>query len=137
MTGPVEILVFTVLEPRVPPEIAGELTRLVEHGAVTVLDLIVLVSQEHGGVRIAELDEDTDRFGLALLPVTGDALLSADDLRRIRDGLPPGASAVVVVYEHIWISRMAGRVGATGGQVALHVRVPAADVAAAYAAAIR
>jgi hypothetical protein len=34
-----------------------------------------------------------------------------------------------------WATRVAGRVGVTGGQFALHVRIPVRDVLTAYTAA--
>lgn len=135
MTGPVEILVLTFPEPQVPATVVEGVAELVDQGTITVLDLLFVAAQDDGDVRVVEFDEDLDRFGLARLTVRGDALLSADDLEMIRDGMPPGSSALVAVYEHTWARRVSDAVGAAGGEVALHVRIPAADVDAAYAAA--
>ncbi|MHA6628498.1 DUF6325 family protein [Pseudonocardia sichuanensis] len=135
MTGPVEILVLTFPEPQVPAAVVEGVAELVDQGTITVLDLLFVAAQDDGDVRVVEFDEDLDRFGLARLTVRGDALLSADDLETIRDGMPPGSSALVAVYEHTWARRVSDAVRAAGGELALHVRIPAADVDAAYAAA--
>ena len=134
MTGPVEILVLTFPEPQVPDAVVDGVAQLVDQGTITVLDLLFVAAQEDGDVRVVEVDEDPDRFGLARLQVRGDTLLSAEDLETIRDGIPAGTSALIAAYEHTWAGRVSAAVGAAGGEVALHVRIPAADVAAAYAA---
>lgn len=136
MTGPVEILVLTFPEAEVPATVVEGVAELVDQGTITVLDLLFVAAQEDGDVRVVEIDEDIDRFGLGRLAVRGDRLLSQDDLEAIRGGMPPGSSALVAVYEHTWASRVSAAVGAAGGEVALHVRIPAADVEAAYAATV-
>lgn len=134
MTGPVEILVLTFPEAAIPATVVEGVAELVDQGTITVLDLIFVAPRPDGDMQVVEISEDLDRHGLGRLAVRGDPLVSADDLETILGGIPPGSSALVAAYEHTWAGRVGAAVGAAGGEVALHARIPVADVEAAYAA---
>ncbi len=135
MPGPVEVLVLSLPHARVDEEVGRALAEVVRHGDVTILDLLFLARQEDGELLVVDMDEQLDRFGLAELDVRGAALISEDDLDVVREALPPDSSAAVLVLEQSWVQRVAAAVAGAGGEVALHVRVPVADVDAATHAA--
>lgn len=134
MTGPVEILVLTFPRAAVPGTVVERVAELVDQGTIAVLDLIFVAPRPGGDVQVVEIGEDLDRHGLGRLAVRGDPLVSAEDIEAIRGGIPPGSSALVAAYEHTWAGRVGAAVAAAGGEVALHARIPVADVEAAYAA---
>ena len=102
---------------------------------MTILDLVFLAREESGDLLVVDLEEEIDAYGLGQLRVERVALISDEDLDVVRDALEPDSSAVVIVFEHTWTTRVAAAVGQAGGEVGLHVRIPVADVDAALAAA--
>lgn len=133
--GPVELVLLTFPGERADPVVVAALEAVVTRGDVTILDLVVVTRDGSGEVRLTDFDEDLSGAGLGSLRPDGRPLLSDADLELARACLPPGSSAVVVVYEESWARQLAGTVRAAGGEVALHVQLPRETVEAAFAAA--
>lgn len=132
--GPVELLVLTYPGERADLSMVSALAEAIERGYLTVLDLVCVSRRHDGEVRVVDVDDNLAEVGLDL-QVSGQVLLSEEDLDVAREALAPGSSAAVIVYEHSWARRLAGAIGDAGGEVALHVRIPREAVHAALAAA--
>jgi len=111
--GPVEMLVLTFTGDTVGPEVRQD---------------------DEGNLRVVEVEEQTDRFGLSDLDSQDAKLLNDEDIALVAESLDEGTSAAFLVYEHTWARTIAGAIASAGGEVALHVRVPREDVEAALAA---
>jgi uncharacterized membrane protein len=133
--GPVELLVLTFTGETVGPEVRQALADVVAAGDVTILDLVFVAKNEDGDLRVVEVEEQDDRFGLSDVESRDAKLLNDEDIELVAESLDEGTSAAFLVYEHTWARRIASAVSAAGGEVALHVRVPREDVEAALAAA--
>jgi hypothetical protein len=128
MPGPVEVLVLNFGSARADPAVLRSLSEVVELGHVTILDLVFLARQNSGDLLVVDAGEELGEFGLGELVVQSAALISEEDLDVVRDALPPDTSALVIVFEHTWARRVADAVADAGGEVGLHVRIPAEDV---------
>jgi hypothetical protein len=133
--GPVELLVLTFSGDTVGAGVADALAEVVAKGDVTVLDLLFVAKDEAGDLRVVELEDQPDGYGLADLVVDARALVNDEDAEVVAEALDPGTSAAFIVYEHTWARRVAQAVSDAGGEVALHVHVPRETAAAALAAA--
>ena len=133
--GPVEMLVLTFTGDTVGPEVRQALADVVASGTVTLLDLVFVAKDGDGNLRVVEVEEQDDRFGLADLDSQDTKLLNDEDIAHVAESLDEGTSAAFLVYEHTWARTIAGAIANAGGEVALHVRVPREDVEAALAAA--
>jgi hypothetical protein len=129
--GPVELIVLSFPNERADPAVIASVREVVASGFVTVLDLVFLSKSVDGELRVVDVSEGLDEHGLAVLEVQGQALISDDDLELATDGLEPGTSAVVIVYENSWARRVSGAVADAGGELTLHVRIPRDVVEAA------
>jgi hypothetical protein len=129
--GPVELIVVSFPSERADVGVVAAVEEVVASGHVTVLDLVFLSKSLDGDLRVVDVSEGLDEHGLAVLQVQGQALISDDDLDLARDGLDPGTSAVVIVYENSWARRVSGAVANAGGELTLHVRIPRDVVEAA------
>jgi hypothetical protein len=132
----VEIMVLELPSGRPDPGVLAALADAVEQGLVAVLDLVFLVPAPDGSVRVVDGDDELTRLGFGQLVVARTALLSDQDLDRVRGGQTPGTSAAVLVYQVVWSSRVVDAVTAAGGQVALHAHVPVDAVHAAMSMAV-
>lgn len=133
--GPVELMVLVLpTDPR--PAVTQTLRDVVEQGYVTVLDLVILTKTATGDDLLTDVDGDLDAAGFGTLRIPGQALISEADLDLVRESLEPGCSAAIVAYEQTWARCLSTAVRESGGEVALHVQVPARVVEAAFAAAL-
>lgn len=133
--GPGELVVLMCPEERADADVVAAIADVVSHRYVTLLDLVDLARTADGWIKVVDVDEDMDSSGLGTLEVDAAALISEDDLELVRDALLPGTPAVVNVYEHTRARRLRTSLIATGGELALHVRIPPDTVDAAVAAA--
>jgi hypothetical protein len=128
LVGPVELLVLTFPGEHLAGSVVDVLSEVVTRGDVTILDLLFISRAADGTVRtrdLDDLDDGSDILALADLTATPNVLVSADDIALIESALTPGLSAAVVVYEHTWALNVARAVKDAGGEVGLHVRIPA------------
>ncbi|WP_336083000.1 DUF6325 family protein [Nocardia sp. SSK8] len=133
--GPVEFVVLTFPGTTVDAAVVDALAEVVGNGTVTVLDLIVLSMDDAGAITELEIDDDLEPVGLTGLTAADIDLVSDADLDVVRASMAPNSTAVVVVFEETWASRLAAAVRGADGEVALHVQVPRDAVEAAVAAA--
>jgi hypothetical protein len=136
VTGPVDFLALTFPTPTVDSAAVECLAEVVANRDARILDLLLVVRDDDGAVRVVDVDEHLDRYGLAPLMPEGGALMSDDDVDTIASSLEPGQAAVLLVYENVWAGRVAEAVRAAGGEVALYVHVPVETVNVAMEADI-
>jgi hypothetical protein len=134
--GPVELMVLVFPNESPGADVIRTLSEVVEQGYVTVLDLVVLTRTPDGDILVTDFDEDLDAAGFGHLQINGQALISEDDMDVVRSSLEPATSAAVIAYEQTWARGLAAAVRSAGGEVALHVQVPAQVVEAALAASV-
>ncbi len=135
--GPVDVVVVKFPGSEFHGEVAPALLEAVENGDVRIRDLVFMRRDSPDDVTVVELDDFDD----AQLSVLSDGLsalvdlLSDEDVEIIGDDLEVGSSAVAIVFEHAWASRLMSAVQASKGELVLDQRIPAEVVAAAVAAA--
>ncbi len=122
--GPVDVAVIAFDNSRFNGDVAPALRDLQDSGTVRILDLTFLRKDGDGSVDVVELS-DSD-VALAFERVTGTEfdLLSDEDLASVGDGMEPGSSAMVVVWENTWAARLGAALRGSHGRVVLLERIP-------------
>ncbi|MFD5143341.1 DUF6325 family protein [Streptomyces sp. NPDC058401] len=132
--GPVDVAVVTFDGNRFNGDVAPALRELQESGVVRILDLTFVRKERDGAVSVVELEDSevADQFERVL----GEEfdLLSDEDLETVAQGLEPESSALVVVWENAWATRLASAVRESDGRVLFMERVPRDGVERAVAA---
>lgn len=134
VTGPVALLALSFPTHRVDAAVVESVAEVVERRDARVLDLVVVLRDDDGSVRVADVDDRLAEHGLTRLAPEAGLLMSDDDVDAIADTLRPGEAAVLIAYENVWAARVAAAVRECGGDVALHVHIPVDVVRAALAA---
>ncbi|MGW4838076.1 DUF6325 family protein [Streptomyces globisporus] len=125
--GPVEYLVIAFPGGRFTGAVAPALADAVSSGAVRAGDLAFVRRTEGGApapVDLRELDPegvvpaDTAEGGAA-------AVLSAEDLDRLDQGVPAGDAVAIVVREDLWTTELARTAREAGGTFVAHERLGA------------
>ena len=133
--APVELVVLTFPGSHADPSVVAVLADVVARNYVTLLDLVFLSRAVDEKVTMTDADDDLAAVGLGTLDVHAQPLISEHDIDRVRDGLEPGTSAAVIVYEETWARRVSDAVREAGGELSVHLSLDPAVVATALAAA--
>jgi hypothetical protein len=129
--GPLEVLVIECPGDRLKGEILLALTSAVDSGALRIVDVTFIHKDALGNVtryELAELDE-RELVAYDFVDETR-GLLSVADVGTVGMRVSLNCSAVLMVVEHAWTTRLAQAVLAANGRIVLHERVPS-DVALA------
>ncbi|WP_147796410.1 DUF6325 family protein [Cellulomonas sp. Y8] len=136
--GPVELIALAFPGDDVPGPVLAEVAALAGSDRVRVVDVVVVRPDDDGIeiVEVADLDGPA-ADGLAdladLADLVGRGLAGEHDLGLVAESLPPGASALVIVVEHLWAAALAAAAREAGAVVA-HAELVPAEVVNALAA---
>ena len=128
--GPVEVIVFEFPQAGLSSGVASLLYDLVSSGHVRIADALLVTRDESGDIVITDLD-DTIAPEWSSISSDPQPLLSAEDATLAATDLAPGASALLIVVEHLWPTALGDRTVDSGGAIRLHARIDPAVVAVA------
>lgn len=107
--GPLEYVVIGVRSDQFMDELAPVLATLGQQGAIRVVDLLFLEKDNDGAVAIHEMGDmateaQSGDDALKDDALNGDlsGLLTTEDISQLAEQVPAGASAAVVLFEHVW-----------------------------------
>ena len=115
--GPLEYTVIGFEGNRFNGEIAREIERVVEAGAIALVDVVFITKDIDGNAQAIELDnKDDPRFASFTPMLAGlSGLLTADDIDQIAGDLPINTSALVLLFEHRWAVNLKKAIVGAGG----------------------
>lgn len=124
--GPVEYAVIAFPGNRFSGEIAPALAELIEAGTIRIIDLAFVGKDADGNVlsfEMTDLEEDVRR-ALEGVGVDPSGLLNEDDLSAAAEELEPDSSALLVVWEDVWATKLAQAVRNADGVILDFERIP-------------
>ena len=113
--GPIEFLAVKFPGNRFTGDIIQALNELVDSGRIRIVDLLFATKDEHGNMRVMQMD-DLDAESLAALdPLVEDVLgiFSEEDVHRLSTRLDKGTSAGFMLFENVMATRFSAAVGLT------------------------
>jgi hypothetical protein len=113
--------------------LAAALADLVEQKAIRILDLVVVVKDERGGVSQLELDAVDSLAVLRALDDDIGGMLSDHDIELAAMALDVGSTGVILVTEDRWAEPLSVAAKRAGGQIIAGDRIPASRVATVLA----
>ena len=134
--GPVDYVIveFPAGTSHFTGEMADALIKLVDAGTIRIIDILVLVKDEDGGVEAMEL-ADLDELGpLQALEAELAELLAEEDVEHLAAAMDPGSVAGVLIYENVWAAPFASAARRSGGQLIANGRIPIQAIIAAVEA---
>jgi len=132
--GPVDVAVIRFEGNEFSGDVAPALAELDRSGTVHVIDLAFLRKEADESVSCLEVGDQGVAASFEGLADSQFDLLNDEDLDLIADGLDPGSSAMVVVWENTWAARLAAALRGSHGQVVAQERIPRDSVVRAIAA---
>jgi len=122
--APVEYIIIDFPGNRFDGSIVPALVDLVDKRTVRVLDLVFVKKDDDGTVDCFEFDQLDELGDLAALDGDAGDVLSDDDVLALADDIPPGSSALFIVWEDLWAADLGRAVRNAGGEVLIGGRVP-------------
>jgi uncharacterized membrane protein len=106
---------------------ADRLRDVVASGNVRIVDLMVVRRDERGAATVLEFADVEPESARPYADIVGsiEGLIGDEDVRKIAESVEPGASALIVLLEHVWLAGIAGAMADAGGRVVLSERIPA------------
>ena len=133
--GPVDVIVLAAGEPRLDGGVFAELERQAASGTIRVLDAMILLKDDQGGVARLDLEDlPADLAAAVGFIETGTrGLFDSEDAETLIEGMVPGSAVVALAIEHTWALALVNALYQAGVDVALNFRVPALVVDEAFA----
>jgi len=115
--GPLEYVVIGLQDQRSITTLFPALEEIEANGSIRVADFVFVSKASDGTMTVQELGELSDEdLGASGAPAdTQQGLLTAEDIESLATEVPTGASAVVVLLEHIWTIELTDAVSRVGG----------------------
>jgi hypothetical protein len=125
ITGPVDIVLIRFPGNNFSGEIAPALQEVIEAGIVRILDLLFVLKDADGNVAAIELSEAGDEVG-AYDELDGEIgeLLTEEDIENAADALDNESSALMILFENTWASRLTTAIRNADGEVVAFERIP-------------
>ena len=136
--GPVEYLVVEFPGNKFNGDVVPALKDLTDSGIIRIIDLLFIRKDADGSVISVELDDLPAEEAAPFDDLDGeiDDLLNEEDILLLAEQIKPNSSAGLLVFEHVWATRLRDAVVGSGGRLVDNGRVPAAIVEAALQAAL-
>ncbi len=122
--GPVDVAVVLFEGNQFNGEVAPAIAELQQDGTVRIIDLAFLTKDAEGNAAFIEVEDVDVADAFSGITESRLDLLSDEDLIGLADGLDPESSALVVVWENTWASRLASAIRGSGGEMLAYFRIP-------------
>ena len=133
--GPVDVIVLASGEPRFDGGVFAELERQSASGTIRVLDAMILLKDDNGGVTNLDIEDlpAEARAAVGFIETGTHGLFDSKDAATLYEGMVPGSAVVALAIEHTWALALVNALWEAGVDVALNFRVPALVVDEALA----
>lgn len=123
--GPLEYIAVGFDEPKFTGKIMPELNALRETGMIRLLDMVIVRKNEMGDVKILEANDLGEEDAALFRPFLDDLLsmFTEDDVLAIGRTLENDTAAAVVLFEHVWASKLKKAIKKSGGFLIAQDRV--------------
>jgi hypothetical protein len=132
--GPVDYAIIAFPGSRFTGQIAPALADLVDAGTVRIIDLVFIQKADDGTVvvlEVAQLDPEV-RAAFEREGIEVEGLFDDSDVEAAAEEIPPGSSALLLVWENLWARRIADATRDSGGELLDFGRLPHEVVQAAH-----
>ncbi len=132
--GPVDVAVIVFEGNQFNGDVAPAIADLHDQGVVRVIDLAFVIKEVDGTTAVIEVEDAEVASAFERINDAPLDLLNDDDLAQAAADLEPGTSALVVVWENTWASRLAQAVRESNGTLIALQRIPRESVLLALSA---
>ena len=117
--GPLEYVVIGVDDQQLTHALFAELNAIQAAGQISVVDLLFVTKATDGSVVTQEVSEQRTAAPATYAAIADNlmGLLTAQDIEQLTSQVPPGTSAIVLLFEHTWVIGLTEVIRQGGGLV--------------------
>jgi hypothetical protein len=130
--GPVEYIIVSFPGNHFTGNVAPELAKLVENGAIRIIDLVFITKDADGNVGGFEIEDLEALAPFAQLDGDVGGVISQEDIEYAGAELEPNSSAALLIWEDKWASPFVDAVREAGGVLLEGSRIPHDLIEAAF-----
>jgi hypothetical protein len=115
--SPLEFVVIECKGHQFSKEIVPELNSIQQSNLIRVVDLLFVRKDASGTISVLEVHDLHDEELAVFEPIKDDlmGLFTHEDIALLTQAIAPDTSAVIVLLEHGWVSRLAQGIERAGG----------------------
>jgi hypothetical protein len=130
--GPVEYIIVSFPGNHFTGNVAPELAKLVETGAIRIIDLVFISKDADGNVDGFEFEDIEALAPFGELDGDVGGVISQEDIEYAGQGLEPNSSAALLIWEDRWAGPFVDAVREAGGVLVEGSRIPHDLIEAAF-----
>ncbi|GAA4755030.1 DUF6325 family protein [Gordonia alkaliphila] len=126
LLGPVELMMVSMPDTGISPQVLAALAAQVRAGTVRILDLVLVTRAGEDEIEATELS--LDAVGIEIMDLALPGLTGDEDIALLAESLEVGESAAIVALELVWARDLGAALAAEGSEVIAAERIPSAVV---------
>jgi len=124
--GPIDFLALEFKTDQLTGESLPELLKLVENKIIRVIDLVIIVKDQDGDVKVLEIEELAPNM-LAFfdpLEVEISGIIQVEDIEVIAEAMEDNTTAALLLFENLWAIEFGEAVTRASGRMVMYDRIP-------------
>jgi hypothetical protein len=124
--GPIDFLALEFKTDQLTGESLPELLKLVENKIIRVIDLVIIVKDQDGDVKVLEIEELAPNM-LAFfdpLEVEISGIIQVEDIEMIAEAMEDNTTAALLLFENLWAIKFGEAVTRASGRMVMYDRIP-------------
>ncbi|MFC1921654.1 DUF6325 family protein [Chloroflexota bacterium] len=124
--GPIDFLALEFKTDQLTGESLPELLELVENKIIRVIDLVIIVKDQDGDVKVLEIEELAPNM-LAFfdpLEVEISGIIQVEDIEVIAEAMEDNTTAALLLFENLWAIKFGEAVTRASGRMVMFDRIP-------------
>jgi hypothetical protein len=124
--GPIDFLALEFKTDQLKGEALPALLELVQKQIVRVIDLVIIVKDQDGDVKVLEIEELAPNM-LAFfdpLEVEISGIIQVEDIEFIAEAMEDNTTAALLLFENLWAIKFGEAVTRSSGRMVMYDRIP-------------
>ena len=124
--GPIDFLALEFKTDQLTGESLPALLKLVENKIIRVIDLVIIVKDQDGDVKVLEIEELAPNM-LAFfdpLEVEISGIIQVEDIEVIAEAMEDNTTAALLLFENLWAIKFGEAVTQASGRMVMYDRIP-------------
>ncbi len=124
--GPIDFIALEFPGNRFKGEILPDMLELVDKGIIRIIDLVIIMKGEDGGVVVREMQELDEGNVRMLDPLKAEVnqMITTEDIDRIVEKLEPNSTAGLMLIENLWAKKTQQAMIEANGRLVMFERIP-------------
>jgi hypothetical protein len=124
--GPIDFIAIEFKTDQLTGESLPALLELVEKKIVRVIDLVIILKDQDGEVKVLEVEELAPNMLAFFDPLQVDisGIIQVEDIEFIAEAMEDNTTAALLLFENLWAIKFGEAVTRASGRMVMYDRIP-------------